>query len=125
MNGLAELAFAVAALAFVLALAWFAIRLLARYGVGTGGGPSGRRVRLVQSVAVGNRERLLLVRCDEREYLLLTTPYAATLVERLGDATAGEADGDRSGASEASGSPAPLPTPGRNIAQRKPPGKTL
>ena len=86
MSGLSELAFALAALTFVLVLAWVALRLLARYGVGTGGGRPGgeRRVRLLQSVAVGNRERLLLVRCDEREYLLLSSPHAATVVDRLG-----------------------------------------
>ena len=138
MQALTELAFAVAALAFVLALAWFAIRLLARYGVGTGGGPAGggRRLRLVQSVAVGNRERLLLVRCDGREYLLLTTPYAATVVERLGEATLdGAHELDRAHAYPAEegvpGGPRSATPDGpdtarrRDVANRKPPGKTL
>ena len=124
MNALTELAFAVAALAFVLALAWFAIRLLARYGVGTGGGPAGggRRLRLVQSVAVGNRERLLLVRCDDREYLLLTSPYAATVVERLGEAML---DGAHADSAEEGVPGGPDAAFRQNIAGRKPPGKTL
>ena len=124
MNALTELAFAVAALAFVLALAWFAIRLLARYGVGTGGGPAvgGRRLRLVQSVAVGNRERLLLVRCDDREYLVLTTPYAATVVERLGKAASGGTSTEAARSEAPSGPDAAFR---QSIADRKSPGKTL
>jgi len=63
---------AVAALAGVLALiallAWMARRL----GLGAAGPRPGRRLALVEVLALDPRRRLVLVRCDGREALLLT-----------------------------------------------------
>lgn len=69
----ASLTGALAALAGVLALiallAWAARRL----GLGAGGARTGgRRLALVEVLALDPRRRLLLVRCDGREALLLT-----------------------------------------------------
>jgi flagellar biosynthetic protein FliP len=60
---------ALAALGLVLALAWVAARALrgSRFV-----SPQGRRLHLAESLALDPRRRLLLVRCDNREALLLT-----------------------------------------------------
>jgi flagellar protein FliO/FliZ len=59
-----------AALAGVLLLLWLAARLARRTGLG--GGREGRRLAVQEVLAVDARRRLLLVRCDGREMLLLT-----------------------------------------------------
>jgi flagellar biosynthetic protein FliP len=60
---------ALAALGLVLALAWAAARALrgSRFV-----SPQGRRLHLAESLALDPRRRLLLIRCDNREALLLT-----------------------------------------------------
>ena len=68
------------ALAFVLALAWLAIRLLARTGAGSLG--RGGRLKVMQSVPVGTRERVVLVEFDGEELLLgVTAGRISTLRE--------------------------------------------
>ncbi len=64
---------ALAALGLVLALAWAAARALrgSRF-VSPQGRSQGRRLHLAESLALDPRRRLLLVRCDNREALLLT-----------------------------------------------------
>ncbi len=57
----------VVALVAVLALAWFALKGLSRFSTSQLGNG---RVRIVQSVSVGNRERLLVVHFADKEYLL-------------------------------------------------------
>jgi flagellar protein FliO/FliZ len=56
------------ALALMLALAWAAARAVrgSRLGI-----PTGRRLQVVEALALDPRRRLLLVRCDGREALLL------------------------------------------------------
>ncbi len=63
------LAQAALALALVLALAWGAARTLRGSRFTT---PSGRRLQLLESLPLDPRRRLLLVRLDDREALLLT-----------------------------------------------------
>jgi flagellar protein FliO/FliZ len=68
------------ALALVLALvgaAGFAIR---RFGVPGIAGGKGRRLAIVESLMLGSRHRLFLVRCDSTEHVLVLTPQGATLV---------------------------------------------
>jgi len=73
-----SLLFTLLALVFVLVIAWFAIRLLARIGMGkTGGG----RLRILQTVPVGTRERLVLVRFDNQDYLIGVTTGGMTVVD--------------------------------------------
>ena len=71
----------VIALAAVLAIAWLALRLLARAGVGGAVRPGGR-LKVLQSVPVGTRERLVLVRYEAREYLLGVTAGGVSVIER-------------------------------------------
>ena len=66
---LALVAQTLAALALVLALAWAAARALRG---GRLAAPQGRRLQLAEALALDPRRRLLLVRCDGREALLLT-----------------------------------------------------
>ena len=69
---------ALAALALVLALAWAAARalrgsrLVNLQGHQQGGRGQGKRLQLAESLPLDPRRRLLLVRCDGREALLLT-----------------------------------------------------
>lgn len=88
------------ALALVLVIAWFAIRLLAR-GT-TGGLARGGRVKVVQSVPVGARERVVLVEFDGRELLLGVTAGRVSVLESgkvrasAGGAVAAQADRPKS-----------------------------
>jgi flagellar protein FliO/FliZ len=60
---------AVLALAAVLLLLWLAARGLRASGVAT---RAGRRLAVQEVLAIDSRRRLLLVRCDGRDLLLLT-----------------------------------------------------
>jgi flagellar protein FliO/FliZ len=62
------LAALVGVLALIALLAWGARRL----GLGAAGPRPGRRLALVEILALDPRRRLVLVRCDGREALLLT-----------------------------------------------------
>lgn len=65
----------------ILGLAW----LLRRYGLGDGPhGALGRKKRLstIESTTVDSRHRLILVRRDETEHLLLVGPGDSFVVER-------------------------------------------
>lgn len=65
----------------ILALAW----LLRRYGLGEGPqGALGRKKRLatIESTTVDSRHRLVLVRRDETEHLILVGPGDSFVVER-------------------------------------------
>ncbi len=61
----------VAALGVVLGLigllAWFA----ARYRLGSVAARADRRLAVVEALPIDPRRRLVLIRCDDREYLLL------------------------------------------------------
>ncbi len=61
---------ALGALAAVLVPIWLGARALR--GGGTRGGRAGRRLAIAEVVALDARRRLVLVRCDGRELLLLT-----------------------------------------------------
>ena len=81
----------IVALAFVLVLAWFAIRLLARGA--SGGLVRTGRVRVLQSVPVGARERVVLVEFDGRELLLGVTAGRVSVLEGGGAGKATTAGG--------------------------------
>ncbi len=70
------------ALAFVLALAFgaaFALRLLRARNFAAPSSGS-RRLQLVESMALDMRRRLVLVRCDQDEFLIVLGPDRETLV---------------------------------------------
>jgi flagellar protein FliO/FliZ len=64
----------VSALALVIGLIVVMVWTMRRLGMGGAGGGAGRRRRrlaLVETLALDGRHRLVLVRCDSREHLLL------------------------------------------------------
>lgn len=70
------------ALLVVLALLGLAALAARRYGVpGVVKANSVRRLAVVESLMIGPRQKLLLVRRDNREHLLFIGPQGATLVE--------------------------------------------
>ena len=87
-----ELFVTVAALVAVLVLAWFAIRSLAQVA-GTRGGAG--RMRLLQSTAVGSRERIVLLSFDGHEYLLGVTPGGINLLDKRSAADDPRSDGSQ------------------------------
>lgn len=71
-----------AALAFVLALIFALSWAVRRYGLeGRMGVRAGRRLSVVESLVIDNRRRLLLVRCDGREHLILLGHTHDLLIE--------------------------------------------
>lgn len=67
----ASLLTAFAALVFVVGLIWLAGWAL-RFARSATGAPIGKRLAVTDSLALGPRRRLLLVRCDGKDLLLLT-----------------------------------------------------
>ncbi len=61
------LIFTVIALIFVLILAWALLRALSRFSPGS---KADGRIQILQTVPLGPRERLVLVRFDADEFLL-------------------------------------------------------
>lgn len=55
----------------LLAAFAFALKYVVARGWVMGGKPNGKRLRLIESLALDARRRLVLVRCDGRDHLLL------------------------------------------------------
>lgn len=71
------------ALGFVLALIGVVAVLARRFGLGYAPRTQGaRRLAIGEAIALDARHRLVLVRRDEVEHLLVLGPTAVTLVER-------------------------------------------
>ena len=72
----------VGALFFVLALVGLAALATRRYGVGGfAGGGGAKRLCLVETLMIDARHRLVLVRRDDREHLVLLGPDGVRIVE--------------------------------------------
>ena len=69
----------VLALALVLALAWIILRAVAAAGLGKS---RGGRLRVLESLPLGPRERLVLVRHDDHEYLVGVSAGNVSLLEK-------------------------------------------
>lgn len=75
---------AFSALLFVIALILLTSYLLRKYGsskIHTGGESRKKRLEICDSIVVDTRRRLVLVRCDNREHLLLLAPDREMIVE--------------------------------------------
>jgi len=70
------------ALGFVLALAWLALRGLRRFAVPADKGGAATELRVLRSIALGPRERLVLVRHGDAELLLGVSAGSVHLIER-------------------------------------------
>jgi flagellar protein FliO/FliZ len=86
MLELADFSRTIMGLGVVLLLLALVFWLLRRFGPnGTAiQGTSGRRLALVESLALDPRTRLLLVRHDDREHLLVVSAAGTTTVVRAG-----------------------------------------
>ena len=69
------------ALFLVLALIGGAGLAMRRFGVPDIAGGKGRRLAVVESLMLGPKHRLFLVRCDDVEHILVLGPQGATLVD--------------------------------------------
>jgi flagellar protein FliO/FliZ len=70
------------ALLLVLALVGAAGLVARRYGIpGVARGVGNKRLAVVESLIVGRNQRLFILRRDDVEHLVLTTPDGATVVE--------------------------------------------
>lgn len=73
----------VAALVFVLALIGLAALLARRIGLGGTARATGgrRRLAVVEVLPLDGRRRLVLLRCDDREHLVILGPGGETVVD--------------------------------------------
>jgi flagellar protein FliO/FliZ len=82
----AQAAGTVVALVLVLGLAWVCLALLRRMQVGAGGwgrAPgAGSPAKVLGSVVLGPRERVVTVRWQGRDYLLGVTPAAINVIDQ-------------------------------------------
>jgi flagellar protein FliO/FliZ len=77
-----DLARYLGALLLVLALVGFAALAARRYGIaGIVQGSVQRRLAVVESLMLGPRHKLVLLRCDAAEHLVLIGPDGASVVE--------------------------------------------
>ncbi len=83
-----------AALAFVVALMGGFALLAKRLGLGENGSALGRkkRLRVVESLPVDSRRRLLLIQCDGKQHLVLTGNNGDTVIKTDIEPEAGEQD---------------------------------
>lgn len=74
----------VAALAFVLALIWLIAWIMRRYGFGrsiAAAAAGKRRLGIVEVTPLDRQRRLVLLRRDDREHLVILGPSSDTLIE--------------------------------------------
>lgn len=69
------------ALAFVLALAWLFLKLLHRAST-LRSGQATSPLQIVQHLSLGGRERVLVLRSGDQEYLLGVTPSQVQLLDK-------------------------------------------
>jgi flagellar protein FliO/FliZ len=78
-----------AALGFVLGLIALLAWLAARYRLGSVAAKGARRLAVVEALPIDPRRRLVLVRCDDCEYLLLLGQDGNRLIGPAGGTPAG------------------------------------
>lgn len=88
---LLDLLVTLAALAFVLALAWIFLRLLKRGMQAHGASAGVAAPKVLQAVSLGGRERLVVVRHANVDYLLGVSEGGISVLDRSPAAAAGSA----------------------------------
>lgn len=87
----------VLALIFVLSLMGMLALVLKRLGfsgnTGTNKGP--RRLKIVEALPLDTRRRAVIVKCDEKEHLVILGPNSETLIERDINAKKGQKTQDK------------------------------
>lgn len=66
-------------LGLVAFFAWLAKRF--RFGSFAAAGGGSTRLQIVESLAIDARRRLMIIRCDEKEHLLLLGPETGQVIE--------------------------------------------
>lgn len=74
---------AVFALIATLALILGAAYVVRRFGMLQPGGQGDKRLKLSESLMIDPRRRLVIVRCDEREHLILLSPAGDVVVSDM------------------------------------------
>lgn len=77
----------------LVAVLWVMRRLQGIKGL-QGLRPVARRLQVVEALSVGPRQKLALIRVDDREVLVGLTPNGFTLLDRLTEAVGSEPAGD-------------------------------
>jgi len=83
--GYADFLRMIVALIFVLALILLALYVTRKYGKGWGfqhTPPSKRRLQILESLPVGPKQRLMIIRRDNREHLLVIGQENTTVIEK-------------------------------------------
>jgi flagellar protein FliO/FliZ len=68
------------ALALVLALVGAAGLAIRRYGIPGVAAGGGRRLQIVESLMLGKNHRILILRCDGFEHVVVTAPQGASVI---------------------------------------------
>ena len=72
------------ALVFVLGLIWLVMKLVQKYGLGHAipkTDPKKRRLQVIESLVLDTKRRVILLRRDDREHLILLGAGDDTLIE--------------------------------------------
>ncbi len=75
------------ALVFVLVLAWLTLKFLAKLNRNSIGGG---RMQVLQSQAVGSRERIVIMKVDDKEYVLGVTANGISVIDAMPSEVASE-----------------------------------
>ena len=78
---------AFASLLFVISLIFGGLYILRRYGgklgwIFSGPSPKSSRLQILESLAIGPKQRLIIVGRDETQHLLLVSQDAASIIEK-------------------------------------------
>lgn len=79
-NYLQELLFTLIALVIVIAMAWLLLKAFKEFHSKQG---KGNPIKLILTMPVGSRERLMVVTYREHEYFVGITPNGMTLLDKL------------------------------------------
>lgn len=70
----------IVALALVLLIAWVTLKFLSKFHRQTN---SNKMISIQASMPIGNREKLMVVRCRDKEYFLATSPSGVSVIDTL------------------------------------------
>lgn len=107
----------VASFALVIALLFATLWVLRRIGTSGLRSQAGRRLVIVDSLWLGNRQRIALVRADDREFLVGVSGQTISLIAEVGDRAAPPA-GTSSESTDAAGTPTGVARPAASPQDR-------
>lgn len=108
----------VASFALVIALLFATLWVLRRIGSSGLRSQGGRRLVIVDSLWLGNRQRIALVRADDREFLVGVSGQTISLIAEIGDRAATPAAGSVGDSTDAAGTPSVVTRPAASPQDR-------